>query len=596
MRAFLVLLLAVLFVPALAVAMAVWPFVDILETKNPGEIIEIGRFCLVGEGLDSEFNEACALLNQFSLLGLGASLVAGLGVGLITVSTLVAVTTGWSRFLLSFSFPVTAFFAILLISVITLGQAVLAAAALYYAESYFFGVVHPWVIGVVAVVGGGVALTVLLNVISMFRTATTSVIGIAVQPVEAPHIHRVVMNIARELNTRPPKNIVLGFDPTFFATSAKVSIPFLDRPLRGETLYLSLPLLRVFSKTEAHSIIGHELAHFSGADTIFSKKFAPAYRGLDEARSNLAGQDGKASIWSLPATITLNFVLSVFSRAERRINRSRELRADQVGARIGSPESLSSALIKFSILAQIWQLEFDNMVERIRKGRFSRNLSRNFTERARFDVDHDKVAGLAALGLESEVQHPTDTHPTTRVRIETLGMNPEEFVDHERFKLSLLPDETIIAKSDSIDGIEERLTDAYQQLILHFTDSADSDEHNSDNAFSNLLSLWLARMASIDGEVDDSEIEVAQEEAFKFDPSFDPTSFKEHCRHPEDIPTTEKLIYWANVMLTDSGAERLKRILRQIAEADGVIHRAERDLLMLVDEELFGGMRPEDFE
>ena len=129
----------------------------------------------------------------------------------------------------------------------------------------------------------------------------------------------------------------------------------------------------------------------------------------------------------------------------------------------------------------------------------------------------------------------------------------------------------------------------YQQIIAHHQGVDESEETKGLTAFSNLLSMFLASMVVADGEVDDREIEVAQKEAFKYDDSFDPVSFKENCRHPEDIPTLEKLIFWGNKMLNEGGAERLKEILKQIAEADGEVHPDEAAMLRRLEEELVGG-------
>lgn len=592
MKSLIALVLAICLIPGIAIAVAVLPYVNEMGVQDPLQIAQIATGCIQGD-LSGNTTEVCNALQHFNWLGLGGMVFAGLGFFLVVTATLIAIVTGWNRMLLALSFPLVSFFAILIIGVLTLGQAALAAGSIYLAEVYFLEAVHPWVIGAVALFGGLVALAVLKNVFTMFRTATTSVVGLAIQPVQAPHIHRLVLNVARKLKIKPPRNIVVGFDPSFFATTARVSTPFDKRPLTGESLYLSLPLLRVLSEQETLSIIGHELGHFSGGDTAYSRRFAPAYRGLSQVQQNLRGDDGKADLWALPALVTVNFVLNIFGRAEKRIGRAREMRADQIGADIGSPEALSSALVKLGILGNIWQLEFDDMAQRVRHGRFSRNLSRNFVERARHDIDHDKVAALAALSLDAELAHPTDTHPTTRERIEAFGLDPDQLVDYETFKANLFPDDTVISKSDSIDGIEEQITDAYQQLMLHFHGMDESEEARSVSAFSNLLSLWLAKMASVDGHVDDSEIAVAQEEASKYDPAFDATSFKENCRHPEDIPPTEKLVYWANTMLTEGGAARLKDVLRKIAEADGHLHEAEAALLAKLDEELIGGLDPD---
>ena len=73
------------------------------------------------------------------------------------------------------------------------------------------------------------------------------------------------------------------------------------------------------------------------------------------------------------------------------------------------------------------------------------------------------------------------------------------------------------------------------------------------------------------------------------DLAFDSVSFKEACRHPEDIPTLEKLIYWGNKMLSESGAEKLKEILQKIADADGELHVDEAKMQSRLRDELIGG-------
>lgn len=588
MRSFFSLLLAVLLTPVAAGLVAAIPYWDILEVTNPVEMIRIGQHCVASELFASEVSEFCSALREFNYLGVGALAVAALGVWLVVGTALIACITGWSRILLAISFPMASVIAITIIGLIVLGQTALLAGGIYLLEAYFLETVHPFIILAVAAIGGLAGLAILMNVFSMLNKATTSVIGVAVQPVEAPHIHRTVLNIARDIGTHPPRNIILGFDPTFFATTSRVSTPFSKSYLRGESLYLSLPLMRVLSEDETRSIIGHELAHFSGGDTAYSKRFAPAYTGLLRARSGLVDQDENSSVLAWPALATIDYVLGIFSRAERKIGRAREIRADKIGSDVGSPEGLSRALVKLSVLSAIWNTEYDDMISRVQKGRFSRNLSCNFVERARYEIDHDKVAGLAALSLDSEIEHPTDTHPATRIRIEALDVDPESLLDIDAFKSSLFPERTIIARSDSIDRIEEALTDAYQHFIVRLAGIDESDQARDDSAFSNLLSMWLAKMASIDGKVDDSEIEIAQSEAYKYDSTFDATSFREHCRHYEDIPPVEKLIYWANNMLTEAGAARLREILRKIAEADDVLHDAEIDLLERIDDELVG--------
>lgn len=577
----LTVLLAVVLIPALALGVAILPFWD-AGVKEPGLLASLGLACLNDQTGDAVCQSDAMRLGWASI----ATALAGLAL-LITVK-LAAVLTGWHRSALALAFPPIAFLALLVCGLIAMAQGLLIAGSIFVLEAHFLGTVHMILVGFVAVMAIGAGGGVIISALGMFRKATTTVVGLPIRPIDAPHIHRVISALCRKLDTKPPTNIVLGLDATFFATSANVMTPFEKGAMRGETLFLSLPLLRMLSEEEITSVIGHELAHFSGADTAYSKRFAPVYRGLDTALVRLRGEDNKLGPLTLPASYILGFVLETFARASGRISREREIRADKFGAEAGSPEALSDALLKVSVLSAIWNAEFDEMINRVQHGRFSRNLSRNFVDRTRYDIDHDKISGLAVLAMESEVPHPTDMHPVTSDRISALGLAPETFANVDRLKASIIPDKTLIARSDSIEKIEERLTDVYQQIIAQQTGVSQDEGVQSQTAFSNVLSMFLATMTLADGVVDDREIEVAQTEALKYDNAFDPVSFKEYCRHPDDIPPVEKLIYWGNMMLNTGGAARLREILRKIAEADGEIDGAEQAMLDRFDEELVG--------
>jgi len=580
-------ILAVLLIPVIALAVAIVPLWD-SGLQRPDDLASTFSNCLT----NPDYNRVCVTHSDSIRLGVAAIATALAGLGLLIAVKFVAVFTGWHRSALALAFPPIAFLALLVCGVIAIAQGLLLAASVYVLEAHFLGEVHMILVIAVAIMAIGAGSGVVISALSMFKRAETSVVGLPIRPIDAPHIHRVVSSLCRKLKTKPPSNIVLGLDATFFATSAHVFTPFEKAAMKGETLFLSLPLLRMLSEQEITSVIGHELAHFSGADTAYSKRFAPVYRGLHTALAKLRGEDNRLGPLTLPASYILSFVLDTFSRASGKISREREMRADKFGAEAGSPESLSDALLKVSVLSAIWQAEFDEMIGRVQRGRFSRNLSRNFVDRTRYDIDHDKISGLAVLGMEGEVPHPTDTHPVTADRIDALGLDVETFADVDRLKASIMPDKTLVARSDSIESIEERLTDVYQQIIAQQAGVSEDESVQGQTAFSNVLSMFLATMTLADGVVDDREIDVAQSEALKYDNAFDPVSFKEYCRHPDDIPPVEKLIYWGNMMLNTGGAERLRDILRKIAAADGNIDADEQALLDRFDEELIGEDSP----
>ncbi|MFN7180882.1 hypothetical protein, partial [Hyphomonas sp.] len=65
--------------------------------------------------------------------------------------------------------------------------------------------------------------------------------------------------------------------------------------------------------------------------------------------------------------------------------------------------------------------------------------------------------------------------------------------------------------------------------------------------------------------------------------NFDREAFRERCRSPDQIPSLDKMVSFANKLLTETGIENLKTVLRRIAAADGVVQDAEARLLDLLD-------------
>src|SRR5262249_41710129 len=170
------------------------------------------------------------------------------------------------------------------------------------------------------------------------RRASTSVLGKTVPEEAEPQLWKFVRAIATRLGASPPHNIVMGLEPNFYVTSADVVVYPGANKQPNETLYLSLPLMRLLSYDELTAVIGHELGHFRGEDTDFSLKFYPIYAGTGQPLAALESQsvNGARALALLPACAILSFFMEQFAHAERAIGRHRELEADQAGASVSS--------------------------------------------------------------------------------------------------------------------------------------------------------------------------------------------------------------------------------------------------------------------
>lgn len=315
---------------------------------------------------------------------------------------------------------------------------------------------------------GGIGIGALLGAFAMINAGLSisqrvsiSVIGKAVTVEEQPHLWEFVKAIAGKLNASVPKNIVLGLEPNFYATSAEVTVYPEGLKKNDETLYLSLPLMRIFSKQELAAVIGHELGHFRGEDTKFSLRFYPIYVGTSQALAVLDkhGDKGSRSLALLPAIAILSFFMEQFAQAERSIGRTRELEADKAGALVSSTKAIATSLLKVSSFASLWDSVRSSMIDALNQGKAYRNVSVIYAEIAASYAKPELVDNIKEIAIS----HPTDTHPPTSFRIQELGIPIQELRD-EAFVIDLDKNSATLIIDAVI--IEEYLTDIEHRVLI----------------------------------------------------------------------------------------------------------------------------------
>ena len=248
------------------------------------------------------------------------------------------------------------------------------------------------------------------------RVPALDVDGILAEPQVCAALWDFTKGVAKSIGAAAPKNIVLGLAPTFFVTEAGVNCD--SGRLTGRTLHLSLPLCRLLTHAELRAIVAHEMAHFTGRDTRFSRRFLPIYRGISQALERV--QTGS---WvTLPSAHLLAFFLECFAGAEAAIGRQREALADQVAARHAGAAPFASALTKLVLHAPDWY----ELVDQPDDINGSANWPLVFAERCRETRDgFDWPSWVDGL-TEAGVAHPMDTHPPLRERLLAFGTRLEE--------------------------------------------------------------------------------------------------------------------------------------------------------------------------
>nr|WP_246307641.1 M48 family metalloprotease [Azospirillum melinis] len=215
-----------------------------------------------------------------------------------------------------------------------------------------------------------------------------------------------------------PESILIGLTEGFFVTEAPVRPLGGERVLSGRTLHLPAPCLPLIGETELAAVIGHELAHFSGGDTTYSRRFAPIHAGLWRTLTALGERTGTGGFMLAPALHLGFHTLESFDLSVAQHRRQRELEADRRASLVSGPESVPLALLRNAALAPA-------IVETLNDA-FSAPDTAGPDMMAEILRRVEDGLPNPATHLDECQPHPTDSHPPTALRISTLGVQLDE--------------------------------------------------------------------------------------------------------------------------------------------------------------------------
>ncbi len=578
-------LLVTLVIPAIGLAISFYIIYDanqILESKG---IKDIALLC---EDLQSgqlqnvstmTLQEACQQVSSIVLLGWGSVIAAVIGIASPVLFWLVSIVSGENRKRIALLFPIILHISILLIAVSVLLQGAILTYSVYIGESYFYEKIHPVLIGFIglgALIGG---FSLIKIAMSFGRKLQMSAIGKVLKEADAPQLFGFVRSIAQKLGAKEPQNIIVGLEPTFYVTNTNVQVLGCENQIAGETLYVSAPLARLLSKEEFASVIGHELGHFRGNDTIYSMRFSPVYAGLGRALGALAidENEGASGLAKLPAIAMLSYMYELFATNVAKISRDREHRADEAGAEAGSALALSTALIKVSLYSSLWNHARQENIERLNQGKIATNLSIVFQDTAKYDIEHENIEQIMKSTLEQSISHPTDNHPSVSLRLKALGVNTEKITKD----MLLIPEDAAIHLLDKSQEIEEEITLLEHKLMVAYGAARPPEEAERNHLLHATYSL-AAAMVSVDGRIDLGELAVAEGIGKKLFEDFDSIEFREYCNNPGQIPDVVQLSEAMREILEDEHKYLVIQYLKAISEADGSVSEDEELLLQKV--------------
>ena len=297
----------------------------------------------------------------------------------------------------------------------TLVQGTLLVALSYWVTALWMQRYYPKLILLVGLVAIG-AVVMVFKAIFQKIDLTLDVEGTRLAPEDAGRFYEELNAICLKVGTSPPDQVIVGIDDNFFVTESPVRVE--GKLLGGRTLFASLALLKELRLAEAEGVLAHELAHFSGEDTLYSKKIAPLLEGYQRYLQALYQGGVGLLVFYYMVCFRALFEISLGKR-----RREREFRADRIAAETTSPLKVAAALLRITAYSKFRgevQLQLFKQERVLENANIAEQIAAGFeTFCRRFAAEHD-------IG-ELKSSHPFDSHPPLVDRMAAVGvpLSPE---------------------------------------------------------------------------------------------------------------------------------------------------------------------------
>jgi Zn-dependent protease with chaperone function len=266
----------------------------------------------------------------------------------------------------------------------------------------------------------------------------------------APEFWADIERMSREIGTGAPDHVIAGIDDLFFVTEHPVTIEHAD--CKGRTLFVSLSLLRTMPEDETRAVLAHELAHFSGNDTYYSRKISPLLTRYHYYLDAL-----NKGIFTKPVFYFAVLFRVLYEFSLGKLSREREYRADRIAAELVSPKAITDALVRTTVYS-VYRAKTETEIFE------SEDTRANLAHRLK-DGFQSFASQFAAGGNLSKMTaaHPFDSHPPLGERVEALGLKLT--LELQRDVFAKPNDELWYRKISSAETLEMSQWSAYQALF-----------------------------------------------------------------------------------------------------------------------------------
>jgi Zn-dependent protease with chaperone function len=292
----------------------------------------------------------------------------------------------------------------------TILQGILLVALSFWVTALWF---NSYSVKLVLMAGALAVIGAVVVIAGIFKRPKTdcALVGRVLDGDSAKPMWEELKTICRKVGTEPPSQVIAGIDDNFFVTETPVTID--GKTFDGRTLFVSLSLLKQMSGSEADAVLAHEMAHFSGNDTLFSKKISPLLARYGAYLDALYSGGITRPIFYFMHCFRAMFELSL-----GRLSRQREFRADRIAAETTSPRDMAQALLRIAAYSNFRdkvQRELFEKEQALEAANVSERIEQGFHAYAATFASNPDIGKLTT-------SHPFDTHPPLDQRLDAVGV------------------------------------------------------------------------------------------------------------------------------------------------------------------------------
>ncbi len=295
-----------------------------------------------------------------------------------------------------------------------------------------------------------VSVAVVIKAIFTNPKTDWDVEGTVLGPDAAAPLWQELNRICEKVGTSPPDQVIAGIDDNFYVTEHPLTVN--GTIYRGKTLFVSLPLLKQLHSTEADAILAHEMAHFSGNDTLYSQRISPLLR-----RYGIYLQGLHEGGISKPIYYFMVCFRAMFDLSLNKLSREREFRADGISAKVTSARDFAAALLRvvaYSKFRRSIELDLFSQKQVLKMADVSNRIENGFVAYTTEFANDPTIS-------QSETAHPFDSHPPTSQRLTQLGVDPGS--EQARQLLDVATDGGWYAKIPNAAELEQQMWQAFEQ-------------------------------------------------------------------------------------------------------------------------------------